>query len=161
MQHSRLVVPSLLQQAGLQPGDVLDNAPWAMLHGRQYTPEEEAKIQERINRLALGEELDHEDKDHPQQTGEQPQQQEPQPQVIDLEDALTEAIQPQKKPMGSDVVDKPVVINRGTSDTSTPAPPANKPKRVSRHVLTQSHSFKIVLMDAAANRFKAARQGDI
>lgn len=125
MQNARLVIPDLLQQANMQPGDVLDNAPWSSLHGRVYTPEEEARIQARIEKLAMGD----------YDSGE--------PEIMQLEDALAETVEPcpgpanrsqktpKKDPVGDAVVEKPNKPDVPSNTTQT----SGKPKRVSRCVL--------------------------
>lgn len=139
MQNARLMVPTLLQQANLQPGDVLDNAPWSSLHGRTYTPEEEAKIQERIEQLGMSEE---EQRQHQERLLQENQEQkrsdeaQPEPEIVSLEDALAEATQPQqqRRPLSQDVVDKPNVSNNGPSAHPQSTAGGSKPKRISRCV---------------------------
>lgn len=131
MQNARLVVPDLLQQAGLEAGDVLDNAPWSSLHGRTYTAEEEARIQERIERLALG--LDVSDD-------------EPKPQVISLEDALAEAVEPPVCKASAAPVSDSVVEKSQSQQSPQPEASTSKPKRVSRYAdrgVSSSHGSRV------------------
>lgn len=106
-----LVVPNILQQRELKPGDVIEDLP---LEGYKYTADDEKTIEDRLARLKMGSE------DVFERKAEATVQEEPKKEAI--KDAVMERVQ----------AVKPVVSEKATADAPQP------PKKVSRYVVQQS-----------------------